>query len=134
MSLEAYVGKSFEIVYDTDGTQSGLTDLTVIWYDNLGAHNPATDFVVLSEIGTSGIYKGLFTPTAEGTWVLVAGSVTSNPIIEDKALNLKVKKYDEDDTAGFGFVSNTDSLSAISSKVDAVLSAQGAPSARGGLI
>jgi len=134
MALEGYVGKPFEIVYDTDGTQSGLTDLTAIWYDNTGVHNPVTDFVVLSEIGTSGIYKGTFTPTAEGTWILSASSASSNPAIANKAMNLKVKKYSEDETAGFGFVANTDSLAAISAKVDSVLAAQGAPSARGGLI
>lgn len=134
MSRVAYANEAFTITYDTEGTQTGLTDLRVDYYDPLDAHDPATDFVMLTEVGSTGVYKGSFTPTAVGNWTLIASSAVSNPPISDKAMSLDVLNHSEIDLAGAGFVSGTDSLEAISNAVAVVAASINAPSARGGLI
>jgi len=133
MSRSAVINKIFEVVYDTEGTQSGLVDLTISAYDPAGNNVPASDFV-LTEVGTTGVYTGVWTPTVTGVHVLIANSAASNPVIADKALAVTVLSYAQADILGVGFVSATDSNEALSLKLDSVLSAQNAPAARGGLI
>jgi len=133
MSRTGVINKQFEVVYDTEGTQSGLVDLTISVYDPAGNNVPANDFV-LTEVGTTGVYEGFFTPTAVGMHVLIANSISSSPLISDKAMAVEVLQYSQQDLAGAGFVTGTDSQEQLSLKLDQVLAAQNAPSARGRLI
>jgi len=133
MSRNAVINDVFEVVYDTEGTQSGLVDLTISAYDPTGTNVPANDFV-LTEVGTTGVYTAPWTPTVTGVHVLIANSAASNPAIADKAMAIDVLSYAQADIVGAGFVSSTDSNEALSNKLDSVLAAQNAPSARGGLI
>jgi len=130
---EGYINVPFEVVYDTEGTQVGLTDLTVSVYDPANNNNPANDFI-LTEIGTTGVYKGTFTPTVVGVHTIIVNSAASNPIIQDKASTVNVNQFGQSDLSGAGFISSTDSQEAISNKLDSVLAGINAPSARGGLI
>jgi len=133
MSRNAVINDIFEVVFDSEGTQTGLLDLTISAYDPAATNIPANDFV-LTEIGTTGVYTGNWTPTVTGVHVLIANSVASNPPIADKAMAVNVLAYAQADIVGIGFVSATDSNEALSNKLDSVLAAQNAPSARGGLI
>jgi len=133
MGVNVKINTPYEIVYDTDGTQTGLVDLRVDYYDPANVHDPLVNFVVLTEIGTTGIYKGAFTPTILGEWTLVAGSVASNPPIANKAGRIECVNYDETDMAGTTYNPVTDSQEAIRAAVDGV-AASIAASSRGGLL
>lgn len=134
MALVGYQNKPVDLVYDTEGTQSGLTDLRFDIYDPTGAHDPLVNFVTATEIGATGVYKATFTPTMAGTYVVLASSALSNPAIVDKAGTVEVRLHDETAIAGAGFVTATDSLEAISNAIAGVAAAQGAPAARGRVI
>jgi len=134
MALEGYINTPVDLVYDTEGTQSGLTDLRFDIYDPTGAHNPLVDFVTGTEVGATGVYKATFTPTLEGSYIVIASSALSNPIIKDKAGVVEVKKHAQADVLGAGFLPTTDSLEQISNAVAAVAANQNAPSARGRVI
>jgi len=134
MALVGFQNAPVELVYDTEGTQSGLTDLRFDIYNPLGAHDPLVDFVIGTEVGATGVYKAPFTPTLAGTYIVIASSALSNPLIKDKAGTVDVRVHDEAAIAGAGFLTSTDSLEAISNAVAGVAAAQGAPSARGRVI
>jgi len=134
MALTAFQNKSADLVYDTEGTQSGVTDLRFDIYDPAGAHDPLVDFVTATEVGNSGVYKASFTPTLVGTYVVLASSALSSPLIDNKAGTVTVRAHDENAIAGAGFVSATDSLEAMSNQLVTIAASQGAPSARGRVI
>jgi len=134
MALQGYQNKPVDLVYDTEGTQSGLTDLRFDIYDPNGVHDPLLDFVIATEVGNTGVYKATFTPALTGTYVVIASSALSSPAIADKGGTVTVYAHDETATAGAGFVSATDSLEAISNAIAGVAAAQGAPTARGRVI
>jgi len=134
MALEGYLNVPVDLVYDTEGTQSGLTDLRFDLYDPTGAHDPLVDFVIASEVGATGVYKASFTPTVEGSYIVIASSSASSPSIQDKAGVVEVKKHSQSDVVGAGFVPATDSLESLSNAISAVAANQNAPSARGRVI
>jgi len=133
MGVNVKINTVYEIVYDTDGTQTGLVDLRVDYYDPANAHDPLVDFVVLSEVGATGVYKGTVTPSALGEWTLIAGSASSNPPIANKAGRIECVRYDETDMAGATFDPLTDSNESIRNAVDGVAATIAATS-RGGLL
>jgi len=134
MALIGYQNKPVDLVYDTEGTQSGLTDLRFDVFDPAGNNDPLVDFVVATEVGNSGVYKATFTPASTGTYIVLASSATSSPVIDNKAGTVTVLAHDEGAIAGAGFVSATDSLEAMSNQLVNIANSQGAPSARGRVI
>jgi len=133
MGVNVKINTPYEIVYDTDGTQTGLVDMRVDYYDPTNTHDPLVDFVTLTEVGVTGVYKGAFTPTVVGEWTLIAGSAASNPPIANKAGRIECVLYDETDLTGVGFNTTTDSNTAIRNAVDGI-SATIAATSRGGLL
>jgi len=88
----------------------------------------------MTEVGNTGIYKGAFTPTQVGTYVVVVSSVSSSPAIADKAGIVEVVNYNETDLAGAGFISATDSQEAIRNAIDTVAAAVNSPTSRGSVM
>lgn len=136
----AYLNTPKEIVYDTEGTQSGLTTLHAVLYRPDGTLVGPSDPVVgtdangqipLTEIGTTGVYKGTFTPNVQGTWVVVVSDPNANPIIDNKAGTVEVLQFSQQDLAGTAYNPTTDSQQAIRAAVDSVAAAVNAPTARG---
>jgi hypothetical protein len=72
------VNKQIEVTYQAAGAQSGLTDVTMVIYDEThsldGVNFPD---VTMTEIGSSGRYYGAFTPDAEGEWNVLINSATA---------------------------------------------------------
>jgi hypothetical protein len=74
-----------EITYQAAGSTTGLTDVTMEIYDETGAKD-GVNFpdVTMAEIGTTGRYKGSFTPDAEGKWRVMINSATKpGQIVKD---------------------------------------------------
>lgn len=71
------VNKAIEITYQAAGAQSGLSDVTMVIYDEThtldGVNFPD---VTMTEIGSTGRYYGSFTPDAEGEWTIMIDSAT----------------------------------------------------------
>ena len=112
MSRTAYVGEVFQLVYDTDGTQAGLTDMEFAVYlpdGTLDANGP----FAATELGSTGVYRAAFTPALAGDHVAVASSATSSPAIANKAGSFRVEAHSPADIGGAGFDSATDSMEAI---------------------
>ena len=74
---EYKVGEVIEVTYQSTKVTSGLTDVTMEIFDETGAKD-GTNFpdVVMAEIGTTGRYKGSFTPDAVGKWRIMIDSPT----------------------------------------------------------
>lgn len=86
------VGKEIEVTYQAAGVVSGLTDAKMIIY--LPNHDrDALNFpdVTLTELGTSGRYYGVFTPTVVGEWTILLNSV-SNP--GEVTLQFTIEEHD----------------------------------------
>ncbi len=153
MSVKGYVGELVDVAYDTEGTQSGLTDVvaTIFVQGNISG---TPDFTItLNEIGSTGVYRNTFTPTVSGTHIVIVNSLTSNPSIADKAGAYVIEDNSNKDVfdrivlaetninantdaelaiiKGPGFLSGTDSLEALSNAIAGVASAVGAPTSRG---
>ena len=70
MSKRNYkINDPIEVLYQSAGNVSGLTDVTMKIFDETGVLD-GVDFpdVVMSEVGSTGKYIGSFTPDAEGEW------------------------------------------------------------------
>jgi len=135
-----YLNTAKEIIYDTEGDQTGLTAIHAILYRPDGTQVGPNDAVVgtdangqipMTEIGTTGIYKGTFTPNAVGTWVVVVSDPTATPPITNKAGTVEVLQYAQQDLAGTPYNPTTDSQHAIRAAVDNVAAAVNAPISRG---
>lgn len=77
-----------EVTYQAAKITSGLTDVTMIIYDETHALD-GTNFpdVVMTEIGTTGRYYGSFTPDTEGIWTILIDSVTKKgPVVKQYAI------------------------------------------------
>jgi hypothetical protein len=79
MQVIAEVSKPVDITYRAAKHTSGLTDVTMQIYDESRALD-AINFpdVVMTEIGSTGIYYGSFTPDAKGTWTVMIDSATKS--------------------------------------------------------
>jgi len=77
MQLIAKVGSPVDITYQATKATTGLTDVKMKIFDETRAPDP-TNFpdVTMTEIGTTGIYYGAFTPDAAGVWAVKVDSVT----------------------------------------------------------
>lgn len=83
--IEKVVGEVVEVTYQAAGSTTGLTDVTMEIYDETGAKD-GIDFpdVVMTEIGTTGRYKGQFTPDVIGKWRAMIDSATKpGKIVKD---------------------------------------------------
>ena len=82
---EYKVGQAIEVTYQATKATSGLVDVTMEIYDELGAKD-IINFpdVIMTEIGSTGRYKGLFTPDVEGKWrVMIDSASKAGKIIRD---------------------------------------------------
>ena len=64
------VGEAIDLGYQAPGKQSSLTIIAEIYLPNKAKDSSFPD-VSLTEVGSSGTYRGEFTPDAEGTWQVV---------------------------------------------------------------
>lgn len=85
MAIKGYVGEATVVAYDTEGTQSGLTDVVAEIFAPSNFTGTPDFTVTLNEIGATGVYKNTFTPAVAGTHVVIVSSVSSSPAIADKA-------------------------------------------------
>lgn len=72
MAIKNYlVGEAIQVTYQTDGAKSGET-VTMEIFDETGSKDLANfPDVTMTEIPTTGRYKNIFTPDAEGEWVVM---------------------------------------------------------------
>lgn len=81
------VNESIDVVYQARNTQSALTAVTMVIYDETFAVNTAFPDVIMTEIGSTGRYYGSFTPDSEGTWnVLIANGASNKGKVIEKYL------------------------------------------------
>lgn len=123
---KGFVGEVSRLTYDTDGTQTGLTDLEFDVYLPNGTADAGNPFAA-SEIASTGVYAANYTPTVKGDHILIASSATSSPVIANKAGMLQVEEHSSADLAGATFDPSTDSQEAIRD----ALTTLGAASANG---
>lgn len=75
--MSSKVGTVHEVTYQAAGSTTGLTDVTMEIYDETGAKDTGGfPDVVMTEIASSGRYKGFFTPDVEGKWRVMIDSAT----------------------------------------------------------
>ena len=78
------VGNAIEIVYQATKATSGLTDVTMVIYDETHALD-GVDFpdVTLTELGSTGRYYGSFIPDTVGEWtILVDSAAKKGPVVK----------------------------------------------------
>lgn len=102
--MEHKVDTALELVYQATGSVSGLTDVTLVTYDETHALD-GTGFpdVILTEVGTTGKYYAAITPDAIGEWQFHIDSVT-NPGKLVKHVTVVARDVDSvgDDVAAVG--------------------------------
>lgn len=71
------VNNAIEVTYQASESQVGLTDVTMVIYDETHALD-GTNFpdVTMVEIGSTGRYYGSFTPDVVGNWTILIDSAT----------------------------------------------------------
>lgn len=103
------VGDEIKVVYQAPGRESGAT-VTMTIYDEAGALDPINfPDVVMSEVASTGRYRGSFTPDNEGEWevsISLPGEVGSI-----------IKQYS---VGGYSLDGIGDIVTGISTDVDAV--------------
>jgi len=71
------IGELIEVTYQASNALSGLTDVKMEIYDETGAKDVGNfPDVTMTEIGSTGRYKGSFTPDAEGKWRVMVNSAS----------------------------------------------------------
>lgn len=65
------VGEVIEVVYQAPNKQSGLDNAVVEIFLPNDQKDSAFPDEILTEIGSTGTYKGTFTPDAEGEWKVI---------------------------------------------------------------
>lgn len=80
-----------EVLYQSAGNLTGLTDVTMQIFDETGSLD-GVDFpdVVMSEVGATGKYTESFTPDAEGEWSIhiAFNSGTDGQVIKQFSVGL----------------------------------------------
>lgn len=117
MARQAFTGET--IVIPVSSSTSGLTDLELIVTKPDGT-DEATN-LALSEIGTKGFYTASYIPTAEGSYFLEIVSPTDTSLA-GKVNHMVVTPISKTDLGGAGYTSSTDGLSALSGKLNTLLS------------
>lgn len=61
--------EAIQVVYQAPNSETGIVDVTMVIYDETGALD-GVNFpdVTMTEVGTTGKYRGTFTPDAQGEW------------------------------------------------------------------
>lgn len=103
-----YKDKVMKVAYDTQGTQTGLTDLLATVYNPANTEITGSPFT-MTEIGTTGVYNASFTPDTVWEYTVLVSSALSSPAISNKAGTLQVLE----DIMGATYNAATDSLEAI---------------------
>lgn len=111
------VGKAIELVYQATKSQTGLTDVTMVIYDETHALD-GTNFpdVTMTELGSTGRYYGSFTPDAVGHWTVLVDSATkTGPVV--KAFDVITNDTDDivSDIAALNDLSSADITSVLTS-------------------
>ncbi len=122
-----YIGEAGLVV--VSAPTSGLTDIEVVVTKPDGT-DIATN-LSLSEISNKKVYTAGFTAAVEGTYLLEIESPT-DASIDGKQQVVLSKPLSKKDLGGTGFDGSTDSLQALSSKLDTVVAGQN--SQRGGFM
>lgn len=125
--MEAYTGEVFTV--SVKASTTGLDDTATVSAGNeikvsvIKPDGSAGSEIALTEVGANKIYNGSFTPDNDGTWYLTIVSPVETAI-NGRVAALLVKPTSKLDLGGSGFNSATDSLSALSDKIDIISSAQ----------
>lgn len=111
------VGKAIELVYQATKSQTGLTDVTMVIYDETHALD-GTNFpdVTMTELGSTGRYYGSFTPDTVGHWTVLVDSATKpGPVV--KAFDVVTNDTDDivSDIAALNDLSSADITSVLTS-------------------
>ncbi|KKN77831.1 hypothetical protein LCGC14_0355680 [marine sediment metagenome] len=73
------VGEVIEVTYQAKGSTTGLTDVVMEIYDETGAKDiPIFPDVIMTEVGSTGRYYGVFTPDVVGVWKVLIDSATAS--------------------------------------------------------
>lgn len=115
----AFVGEVFTFLVSANAT--GLTDLELVITKPNGTNETAN--VTLTERGTTKVYEGNYTATAEGTYVAAIVSPTDTAIA-GKLGALEVKPISKSDIGGTGYDAAQHSLKNLSDKMDTVVNSQ----------
>lgn len=113
------INKAIEVTYQAVKATSGLTDVTMVIYDELHALD-GVDFpdVIMAEIGSTGRYYGSFIPDAEGEWNVLIDSATKSGKVVKK---FTVVGHDVDSIGDSVNALNNVSTSEINAEVDTSL-------------
>ena len=79
------VGEEIEVTYQAAGATSGLLDIKMEIFDETGVKD-TTNFpdVIMVEIGSTGRYKGSFTPDLKGKWrVMINSNAKKGKVVKD---------------------------------------------------
>lgn len=110
-------GKAIELVYQATKSQTGLTDVTMVIYDESHALD-GVNFpdVVMTELGSTGRYYGSFTPDAVGHWTVLVDSATkSGPVVKAFEVGSADAETISSDIASLNDLSSSDITSVLSS-------------------
>lgn len=79
------VSEQIEVTYQAAGAASGLTDIKMEIYDETGVKDiPNFPDVMMTEIGSTGRYKGSFTPDQKGKWrVMINSNSKKGKVVRD---------------------------------------------------
>ncbi len=104
------VDEVIEVTYQAAAKTSGLIDVTMEIYDETGAKD-VVNFadVIMTELGATGRYKGVFTPDEEGKWRVMIDSATKPGSM--------VKDFD---VTAANINSIGDAVAAVDGKVDTI--------------
>ena len=117
--LQAYKDEVQKI--SVKSATTGLSDVKVVVTKPDGT-DVATK-LSLAEVGTKAIYNADFTPAEEGTYYLTIESPTDTSIA-GQILVVNSKPISKKDIGGIGYDSSTDSLKAMSGKIDSLTANQ----------
>jgi len=119
------VGELIEVTYQAAKLTTGLTDVTMVIYDETKALD-GVNFpdVVLTEIGVTGRYYGSFTPDAEGFWNVMINSATKSSPVPKQFM---VTAHNLDSVGDAIAALNNLSAAAVNAEVDTALADYDAP-------
>ena len=120
MALQDYVVDGvIRVVYQAPSSVSGLLDVTMVIYDETGALD-GVDFpdVIMTEVGTTGKYRGSFTPDTPGEWEVHIAHTSGT-------LGKSIKQFSVGgfnlDAVGTLVTSNEAAIVAVDAVVDSIL-------------
>lgn len=113
-SVKAFLNETITLAVEANAT--GLTDVTLA----VTAPSGASSTLSATEVGTTKVYTYDFAPTELGTYVIKIVSPTDTAI-DGKPRLVTVQELSREDLGGATYDPATDSLEAISNKVDSLV-------------